>query len=93
MPANKKYLSSPGQRVLKISAGILGGYLLTMLFHNAIGIHLNYKGAIALTSAFSAFFMWVALMIFAFVSKNGWKIWGIYLALILVCGIIIYLGL
>ena len=93
MPANKKYLSTSGQRWLKITAGIIGGYIVTMLFHNAIGIHLTYKGAIALTSAFSAFFMWVGLMIWAFMSKNGWKIWGIYLLIIGICSVIIYLGL
>ncbi len=93
MPANQKYLSSTGQRWLKITAGIIGGYLVTMLLHNAIGIHLTNKGGIALTSAFSAFFMWVGLMVWAFMSKSGWKIWGIYLLIISVCSLIIYLGL
>jgi len=92
MPANKKYLSSPGQRWLKITAAIIGGYLVTMLFHNAIGVHLENKGPLALTTAFTAFIMWVGLMIAAFLSKNGWKIWGIYLSIITICGIIIYLG-
>ncbi|MBP2834227.1 hypothetical protein J8281_18670 [Aquimarina sp. U1-2] len=93
MPANQKYLSSTRQRWLKITAGVIGGYLVTMLIHNAIGIHLANKGAIALTSAFSAFFTWVGLMVWAFMSKNGWKIWGIYLLIIGVCFVIIYLGL
>ncbi|WP_405414508.1 hypothetical protein [Maribacter sp. Asnod1-A12] len=92
MPANKKHLSSTGQRWLKVTAAIIGGYLVTMLVHNAIGIHLTNKGGIALTSAFSAFFMWVGLMVLAFLSKNGWKVWGIYLLIIALCAIIIYLG-
>ena len=92
MPANKKYLSSPGQRWLKITAAIIGGYLVTMLFHNAIGILLTNKGALALTSAFSAFFMWAGLMVLAFLSKNGWKVWGLFLLIIAICAIIIYLG-
>jgi hypothetical protein len=42
--------------------------------------------------AFSGFILWVVLMIVAFLAKNGWKIWGIYLLLTLIfCGII-YLG-
>lgn len=93
MPANPKYLSSKGQRWLKITAGLIGGYLVTMLFHNAIGIHLTSKGGIALTSAFSAFFMWVGLMVLAFMAKSGWKVWGIYLLVIGVCSVIIYMGL
>jgi len=92
MPANNKYLSSTGQRWLKITAAIIGGYLVTMLVHNAIGIHLNNKGALALTSAYSAYFMWIALMVIAFLSKNGWKIWGIYIVIIAISAIIIYLG-
>ncbi len=92
MPANKKYLSNSRQRWSKITAAIIGGYLVTMLVHNAIGIHLTYKGGLALTSAFSAFFMWIGLMIVAFLSKNGWKVWGIYLLIIAISAIIIYLG-
>lgn len=92
MPANKKHLSSPGQRWLKITAALIGGYLVTMLFHNAIGIHLTHKGALALTSSFSAFFMWIGFMVLAFLSKSGWKIWGLYLLIIAICAIIIYLG-
>ena len=92
MPANKKYLSSPGQRWLKVTAAIIGGYLVTMLVHNAIGIHLTNKGTLALTSAFSAYFMWVGLMVFAFLSRNGWKVWGVFLLIIVLCAIIIYLG-
>jgi len=38
MPANKKYLSSGGQQFLKTTAGILGGFIVTILFHNTIGI-------------------------------------------------------
>ncbi|MGB5818432.1 MAG: hypothetical protein WBG90_03030 [Saonia sp.] len=92
MPANKKYLSSPKQRGLKITAAIIGGYLVTMLLHNAIGIHLTHKGGIALTSAYSAFFIWIGLMVWAFMSKNGWKIWGIFLSIIAICSIIIVVG-
>jgi hypothetical protein len=92
MPANKKYLSSPGQRWLKISAAVVGGYIVTMVVHNAIGIHIENQSAVALTSAYSAFFMWTALMVLAFLSRNGWKIWGLYLAIIVVGAFIIYLG-
>ncbi len=91
MPANKKHLSSTGQRWLKTTAAIIGGYIVTMIIHNAIGIFLQNKAVVALTSAYSAFFMWVALMIWAFMSRNGWKIWGIYIGITAICAVLIVL--
>ena len=92
MPANKKYLSSPGQRVLKISAGVLGGLMVTILFHNAIASLLINKGWLIITSAYSSFLLWVLLLILAFMAKNGWKVWSGYLSLIIIFGIIIFLN-
>ncbi|MBX9448733.1 MAG: hypothetical protein KL787_02990 [Taibaiella sp.] len=81
MPANKKHLThSPLQRFLKITAAILGGYLVT---NSVILLSLHYldKRNILVTMKFLAYMIWVTLMVFAFLSKNGWKIWGIYLLL------------
>lgn len=82
MPADKKHLSSPGQRFLKVSAGILGGYFVTVLSHNAIGSFLTNKDALIVTSAFSSFLLWAALLVIAILSKNGWKVWAVYMLLI-----------
>ena len=90
MPANKKYLSNPKQRVLKITAGILGGLIVTILFHNAFASLLEDKGWLIITSAYSSFLVWIFLLVMAFMAKSGWKIWGIYLSLIIVFGITIY---
>lgn len=92
MPANPKYLTkSKGQRFLKISAAILGGYFVSVTFHLALASWMNHVNVI-MTMAFSGFILWVALMIVAFLAKSGLKIWGIYLLLTLIfCGII-YLG-
>ena len=90
MPANKKYLSSSRQRALKITAGILGGLIITILFHNAFASLLEEKGWLIITSAYSSFLVWALLMVIAFMSKNGWKIWGIYLSLIILFSITIY---
>ena len=90
MPANKKHLSTSGQRVLKITAGILGGYLVTVLFHNAIGSLLENKRGLIITSAYSSFLMWTALMVVAFLFKSGWKVWGIYLVCMVIFGTIIF---
>ncbi len=91
MPANSKYLTKSGwQRFAKISAAILGGYLLTMAFHLTLALWLD-RPTVLITAAFSGFIVWAGLMIFAFMSKNGWKIWGIYLGLTVIFSAIIYL--
>jgi hypothetical protein len=92
MPANPKYLSSPGHRILKITAGILGGYLISVLFHNAIGSMLEEKGALIITTGYTSFIVWAAMLIFAFMGKNGWKVWGLYLLLIALLAGVIFLN-
>ena len=92
MPANPKYLSSSGQRVLKITAGFLGGLILTIFIHNGLASLLKDKGWLIITSAYSSFLIWVTLLIIAFLSKNGWKVWGVYLILIGVFATITFLN-
>ncbi len=82
MPANKKYLSAPGQRVLKITAAFVGGYLVTLSFHQLL-MQLFDAKTIAVTAFFSTYFLWCALMILSFLSKNGWKVWLWYILLTL----------
>lgn len=92
MPANKKYLTpSPAQRFAKISAAILGGLIVAVMFHMALASWLDHVTVI-ITSTFSAFILWAVLMVVAFLGKNGWKIWGIYLLASLVLGAIFYFG-
>ncbi|MEM9259428.1 MAG: hypothetical protein AAGA62_07255 [Bacteroidota bacterium] len=93
MPAQKKYLSSRGQRWLKVSCAILGGYFVAMLLQIAIGVHFENKAPVLMTSAYMSFFLWVLFMIIPFIFKNGWKAWATYLLIIVVCSVIIYLGL
>ena len=79
MPANPKYLSqSKSQRFAKITAAILGGYLVSISFHLALASFFNQTNII-ITMTFSAFILWVVLMILAFIAKNGWKIGLVYL--------------
>jgi len=92
MPANPKYLTqSKWQRFAKITAAILGGYFVSVTFHLALASWFN-RANILMTMAFSGFILWVALMVVAFLAKNGWKIWGLYLLLSLVFSLFIYLG-
>ncbi|MEM7655173.1 MAG: hypothetical protein AAF399_03520 [Bacteroidota bacterium] len=91
MPANKKYLSTPRQRAVKITAGLVGGFLVTILFHNALGSLLEHKAALIITSAYSSFLLWATCLVVAFLFKNGWKVWAIYLSFSLIFLGIIFL--
>lgn len=91
MPAKKEYLSSKGQRALKITAGLIGGYFLAVALHMMLGVLLLDRTAVILTGAFSVFICWVAFMILAFFARNGWKVWSVYLLSTAFCGIIVYL--
>lgn len=92
MPANPKYLTkSKWQRFAKITAAILGGYFVSVTFHLALATWFN-RANVLITMAFSGFILWVALMVIAFLAKNGWKIWMIYILLSLIFSLLIYLG-
>lgn len=89
MPANKKELSTPIQRFAKITAGFIGGYVLTQSFHMFLALCWDMPNAM-ITLRCIGFILWCVLLIFAFLAKNGWKVWGIYLALSLVFIALIY---
>ncbi|MEC3965229.1 hypothetical protein [Flagellimonas halotolerans] len=92
MPANKKYLTpSPWQRFAKISAAIFGGFIVAIMFHMALASWFDHV-AVIITSTFSAFVLWAVLMVVAFMGKNGWKVWGIYLLASIVLGVACYFG-
>jgi len=79
MPANPKYLTKlKSQRFAKVSASILGGFLLTVAFHLSIAVWLPDKKDIWATYTFSLFIIWCALMLFPFLFENGWKCWACY---------------
>ncbi|MEM7509319.1 MAG: hypothetical protein AAF388_00220 [Bacteroidota bacterium] len=92
MPANKKYLTnSPWQKGAKLTAGFIGGFILSSSFHTAIASWWNRAEVVA-TSGFSLFLLWAGLMIVAFLAKNGWKLWGIYIAASALFAGLTYLG-
>jgi len=86
MPANKKYLSTPFQRVLKISAGFIGGYLVMLTFHLML-THIFEKQNVIITAYLTGYLLWAILLVLAFLAKNGWTIWGTYLILMLLFSI------
>ena len=80
MPANPKYLTkSPWQKIAKISAGILGGYIITSLLHMILAIYIPFHNEVLITSIFSLSIVWCALLIIPYLFKNGWKAWGVYI--------------
>lgn len=91
MPANPKYLTKSGwQRFAKISAGILGGYLVSTTLHLLLA-SLFSRVEVLITITYTGFILWVVLMILAFLAKNGWKVWALYLTISVVCVTILYL--
>lgn len=92
MPANTKHLTkSPWQRFAKITAAIIGGFILSISVHLAAALWFDHV-TVLITSTFSGFILWAALMIIAFLGKNGWKIWVIYLLLTGMFALAIYFG-
>ncbi|MEN7548793.1 hypothetical protein AAG747_12805 [Rapidithrix thailandica] len=65
--------------------------MVTMSLHLALAYWLNHANVI-MTLRFVGFIIWVALLIIAFLVKNGWKTWGIYLAITFVFALIMYVG-
>ncbi len=93
MPANKKYLTtSSWQRFAKISAGIVGGYIISALLHIALAYWLPNPEMVLITSVYTLYILWVAIIIMSFLAKNGWKLWALYLAIIIVLSVLIYFG-
>lgn len=93
MPANPKYLTkNPWQKFAKLSAGILGGYLVTALLHMCLPLWLPNPKAVLITSIFTFFIVWCTLLIIPYVFKNGWKAWILYLGISIVLYGIYYVG-
>lgn len=94
MPANKKYLTtSSWQRFAKISAGILGGYIISALLHMTLALWLPVHMKALITSVFTLYMSWCTLIVTAFLFKNGWKTWALYLGIILLLFGTYFLGI
>lgn len=92
MPANKKYLTkSPVERIAKVTAAFFGGYLVSVSFHLALAAWLDHVNVI-ITMTYNGFILWAVLMILAFLAKNPWKVWGLYILLTAVFYAVLYFG-
>lgn len=83
MPANKKYLSSPFQRFLKITGGFVGGYFVMLSFHLMLTCIFRERDVV-ITAYLSGYVLWAVLLLYAFLAKNGWWVWLIYTVLTVV---------
>lgn len=87
MPANKKYLTkSPVVRLLRITAGFVGGYAVSVSFHLLLARFFD-PGDVLITAYFSCIILWAVLLLLAFLVDNVWKVWLIYAALTMVFSI------
>lgn len=92
MPANKKHLTkSPLHRFLKIISGLVGGYAITEALFIALLPYWNPASTL-ITLRFGSFIVWATLLICAFIPKNGWKVWGIYLGILGLLLVLIYVN-
>lgn len=93
MPANPKYLeTSPWQKFAKISSGIVGGYMVTALFHMNLALWMPNSKEVLITSVYTFFILWGTLLIVPFLFKSGWKAWLLYLLVSSVLFGFYYLG-
>lgn len=85
MPANKKYLTtSPWQKASKITAGLLGGYIISALINMILALVLPFHKEMLISSIFIHFIIWGTLMIVPYLFKNGFKVLGLYILIIIV---------
>ena len=91
MPANPKYLSSGPDRAAKITAGLIGGYLLSAMFHYVLGLLVENKAAVVATSVYTLHMLWMVFFIIPFMMKSGTKAWVYYLVSIVLLVTIAYL--
>lgn len=91
MPANKRHFGTRMQRISKTLAGIIGGYLATIALHLVVGVIWGSSPSWIQTTTYSAFSLWIAAIVAALLFKKAWKVWVLYLLIIVSCSGLIYL--
>ncbi len=86
MPANSKYLTTRGQRAVKIITGLVGGYLVSATFHLFLASFPATRDAVIILSSFSFFIVWAGLLLLVFLAGNAWNALLLYLLLTLTFG-------
>ena len=78
MPAKKKYLSGPLKRFSKVTAAILGGYVVTMFLHITLAKVVPNDTPVIMSAAYTSFLVWTGFMTLAFYIRKAWHVWGLY---------------
>jgi len=90
MPANKKHLTPAfHHRFAKITAGFIGGFLITSLLFLLLALLTDHI-IVLMTMKFAGFIVWCALLVIPFLFKSGWKAWGLYLLIMLLLSTLFY---
>lgn len=93
MPANQKYLTQDRtQRFAKVSSAIVGGFLASVSTMLAWAAWTETPKISFATYNFFLFIEWCALMIVAFLFRNGWKCWALYGGWTLAMAVLYFLG-
>jgi hypothetical protein len=91
MPANKKHLNpSFHHRFAKITAGFIGGFIITIALAVVLAVTTDHV-IVIYTLKYVGFIFWCVLMLIPFLFENGWKAWGQYLIIILLLFAILYI--
>ena len=86
MPAHSKYLTTKGQRAVKIVTAIVGGYFLSATFHLFLAVFPATRDTVIILSSFSFFLVWGGLMVAVFLVRNAWNALGLFIALTVLFG-------
>jgi hypothetical protein len=73
MPAQSKYLSTKGERAIKLCTAVLGGYLVSAGFHLFLTALPQTRGLFIILSGITFFVVWGGLMVTVFFFKRAWK--------------------
>ena len=93
MPANKKYLNqNKAQRIVKVTAALIGSLLVTVSSMLAIAVWVKQPGIVFMTYNYAFILIWCGLMLVAFLFENGWKCWLWYGILTVVFILTFFLG-
>lgn len=65
--------------------------MVTETLYMALAVWLD-TGNVLMTLRFGGAILWAVLMILAFLARNGWIVWGIYLGISLLFAVLIYSG-
>lgn len=74
MPANKKYLSPPLKRFVKVSGSIIGGYWVANCLL-LLSLMVFPKPEALAVMKFLSYLIWCCLIVVGLLFEKAWKVW------------------